>query len=134
MNLVDQLLKADVKKAEDMKTSTFHSKRLARILGQEDVLIEIREVKPRRANDIISYQLDRNGDVDFSKSFDAKLMMCVEGITNPNLRDKELQQHFECDSAKELCEKLFGAEVNEISDEITVLSGIIKDEEPEIKN
>lgn len=44
--------------------------------------------------------------------------------------------HFECDDAKELCEKLFGNEVNDLSDEISKLSGVISDEdsEEEVKN
>lgn len=104
MNVVDRLLKADVKKAEELETGSFSSKRLAKILGEKEAVpVEIKEVPSRRLNDIVSYQLKGNGSFDYSKNFDAKIMMCVEGIVSPNLRDAALQKHFECKSASELC-------------------------------
>lgn len=138
MNLVDQLLKADVKKADELETGIFHSKKLAKLIGSETpVDVQIREVKSRRLNDIVAYQVDKKGNMIFSKNYDAKLMMCLEGVVDPPLKDKTLQAHFECDDAKELCEKLFGNEVNDLSDEISKLSGVINDEEDseeEVKN
>ena len=137
MNLVDQLLKADVKKADELETGIFHSKKLAKLIGSETpVDVQIREVKSRRLNDIVAYQVDKKGNMIFSKTYDAKLMMCLEGVVDPPLKDKTLQAHFECDDAKELCEKIFGNEVNDLSDEISKLSGVINDEdsEEEIKN
>ena len=128
MNVVDRLLKADVKKAEELETGSFSSKRLAKILGEKE------EVPSRRLNDIVSYQLKGNGSFDYSKNFDAKIMMCVEGIVSPNLRDAALQKHFECKSASELCEKLFGNEITDISDAISELSGISDNDEEEVKN
>ena len=138
MNLVDKLLKADTKKADELETDVFKSKRLAKILGmkEETADITIREVKSRRVNDIMAYQVDGKGRMDFSKSFDAKLMMCIEGVVDPDLRNKDLQKHFGVGSAKELAEKIFGIEVTDISDEISRLSGL-GDEgnlEEEIKN
>lgn len=140
MNLVDQLMKADAKKAEELSTGVFQSHKLAKLLGVDEETVEVtfREVKSRRLNDIISYQVDRKGQFDFSKSFDAKLMMCVEGLVDPDLKNKDLQKHFEVDSAKDLCEKIFGSEINELSDAISALSGINtgedEDLEDEIKN
>lgn len=137
MNLVEQLLKADAKKAEELETGVFLSKKLAKLLGSEEpVEVKIREIKSRRLNDIAAYQVNKKGEMDFSKTFDAKLMTCVEGVIEPNLRDHELQAHFTCAGAKDLCEKLFGSEVNELSDAISELSGIVDDEnqEDEVKN
>lgn len=135
MNLVDKLLKADVKKADELESGVFQSKRLAKILGEEGTIpVEIREVHSRRLNDIVSYQIRDNGKYDFSRSFDAKIMMCVEGIVSPNLRDKGLQEHFECDNARELCEIIFANEITAISDAISELSGVSDDDEEEIKN
>ena len=137
MNLVDQLLKADIKKADELETGIFHSKKLAKLIGSETpVDVQIREVKSRRLNDIVAYQVDKKGNMMFSKTYDTKLMMCLEGVVDPPLKDKTLQAHFECDDAKELCEKLFGNEVNDLSDEISKLSGVISDEdsEEEVKN
>ena len=173
MNLVDKLLKMDAKKAEELQTGSVESKRLAKLLGVDKVEVQIREIKSRRVNDIVAYQIDQKGKFDYSKSYDAKLMMCVEGIVEPDLRNKDLQAHFECKrkrrdrpsavryrqfrrpanvdatalhppsmahfeckSAKDLCEKLFGMEITEISDAISLLSGVDTEEDHEetVKN
>lgn len=139
MNLVDQLLKIDSKTVEELEGGTYSSERLGKVLGsKKPVDIKIREVKSRRVNDIMAYQYDRKGRMDFAKSFDAKLMMCIEGIAEPDMRNKELQAHFDCASAKDLCEKLLGSEVTDISNKILELSGISVDEdddtEDEVKN
>ncbi len=139
MNLVDQLLKADAKKADELEVGVFQSRKLAKILEAktETVEVQIREVNSRRVNDIVSYQVDRKGRFQYEKSYDAKLMMCTEGCISPDLRNKELQSHFGCDNARELCEKLFGHEVNALSDAISALSGIVaedEDLEEEVKN
>lgn len=139
MNLVDQLLKADVKKADEFESGVFHSKKLAKILGKKEAVeVTIREIGSRRVNDIVAYQVDKKGNFDFSKTYDAKLLMVIEGVVDPDLRNKDLQKYFGCDNAKDLAEKLFGSEINELSDAISALSGIIsdttEDTEEEIKN
>lgn len=138
MNLVDQLLKSDVKKIDELETGVFKSHRLAKLIGAESETVDvaIQEVKSRRLNDIVSYQVDKKGNFDYAKSFDAKLMLAIEGCIDPDLRNKELQAYFKCANAKELAEKLFGSEINELSDAISVLSGINAedDNEEEIKN
>ena len=139
MNLVDKLLKADVKKADEFETGVFQSRKLAKILGsKKPVEVTIREVNSRRVNDIVAYQVDRKGQFDFSKTYDAKLMMVIEGVVDPDLRNKDLQNYFGCENAKDLTEKLFGSEINELSDAISALSGVVsesgEDAEEEIKN
>ena len=140
MNLVEELLKADVKKADELRTGIYKSRKLAKIIGAktETVDVQIKEIKSRRLNDIIAYQLDRKGRVDFAKSFDAKLIMCIEGVVDPDLTNKDLQKYFDCSDARQLAEKLFGNEINELADEISLLSGINPEEdedlETEIKN
>lgn len=140
MNLVEQLLKADSKKADELETGVFKSHKLAKILGveAETVDVQIREIKSRRVNDIVSYQIDKKGNFDYSKSYDAKIMMCIEGVMDPDLKDKDLQKHFGVDNAKDLCEKLFGNEINALSDEISRISGVAEadgeDTEDEVKN
>lgn len=137
MNLVEQLIKQDAKKATELETGTFPSKRMARILGKdgETVDITIKAIESRRISDISGYQYDKKGRFDISKTYDARLMACVEGCVDPDLRNKDLQQHFECRSAKELAEKLFQMEAADIADAIMALSGV-NDEEDEdnVKN
>lgn len=133
--IVDRLMQADAKKASDLKRGTYLSKKLAEILGEEEkVEIIIREIPSRRISDITAYQYNSKGELDYSKGFDAKIMTCVEGIIEPNLRDKELQEHFKCKTANELCEKIFGFEINYISDAVMGLTDMEEDVEEEIKN
>jgi hypothetical protein len=137
MNLVEQLLKADVKKADEFESGVYRSRKLAKLLGKKGTVdVTIREIASRKVNDIVAYQVDKKGNFDFSKSYDAKLLMVIEGVADPDLRSKELQNHFGCDNAKELAEKLFGSEINELSDAISALSGLTSDttDEEEIKN
>lgn len=136
MNLAEKLLQADANKAKEKKKCTYRSCKLGHILGVKSVEIEITELSGRRISEIIGTSVNRNGEVDFTKSYDANLMMCVEGITSPSLRDKDLQAHFGVHNAKDLCEALFDTEVNEIAEAISTLSslGDRKENEEEIKN
>ena len=136
-NLVDRLMKADKAKIGEMRTGIFKSQKLADIIGEtEPVEIKIHELKGRRMNLLQSEQMKDNGTVDFEKIYDTQLRICVEGISEPNLKDKELQQHLGCSLATELCEKIFNSEVSLIADEIANLGIKINDKktENEIKN
>lgn len=136
-NLVDRLMKADKATIGELRTDVFYSQKLADIIGEtEPVEIKIHELKARRMQAIQSDQIKNNGDVDFEKVYDAQLRMCVEGISEPNLKDKELQKHFGCSLATELCEKLFNSEAALIGDAIANLGIKINDKktEDEIKN
>lgn len=135
MDLVNSLLKADVKRANEFKTDVFLSDRLALILDVDSpVEVKIREINSRKFNDIAMYQVDSKGNIDFSRVYDAKLLTCIEGIVEPNLKDKELQSHFGVATAVDLCEKIFKSEVNELSDLITNLSGFADVSDSDVKN
>jgi len=68
MNLVDELLKIDSKKADELKKGVFKSKRLATLLGskEETVDVTISEIPSRRINDIVGYQFNKNGSFDIT--------------------------------------------------------------------
>lgn len=135
MNLVDKLLKADVKIADELEVRTIKSKRLGKILGIEgSVDITIQEIPSRRMNEILSYQFDKKGHFDMSKGYDAKALSCVDGIVDPNVKDEALRKHFDCATPKDLVIKLFGNEITAISDEIAGISGLDDKAEEEIKN
>ena len=131
-NLVEALLKADASKVNEYKTGVFKSQRLADVLDQnEPVDVEIREISARRFKEIAGMQVDKNGNVDTSKIFDAELLVLLEGVVTPPLRDKSLREHFGAATPKELAEKLFGREVDALSDAISVLSGVDEDKSKE---
>lgn len=136
-NLVDRLMKVDKAKIGEMRTGVFKSQKLADIIGEtEPVEIKIHELKGRRMNALQSEQIKDDGTIDFEKAYDTQLRICVEGISEPNLKDKELQQHLGCSLATELCEKIFNSEISLIADEIVNLGIKINDKETEneIKN
>lgn len=136
MNLVEKLLQADVKKAEELEQKTIKSKRLAKILGESDpVEITIQEIPARRMNNLLGEQIDKKGNFDIDKAFDVKALTIVEGMVNPSLKDENMLKHFGCATPKELAIKLFGKEMNMISDEIYNLSSEDNEEmEETIKN
>lgn len=138
MTLVEELLQADTKKADELATEKYSSRQLAKIVGKKTVEITLQEVAPQRMNDIIAMQFDRKGNYDAQGAFDAKALCCVEGVVDPPLKEKELIHHFvgKGGTPKDLAIKLFRGEMATIADKITDLSGYGKDEEveEEIKN
>lgn len=136
MSLVDELMKADARKADEMVEGVFKSRQLAKILGKDEpVDVKIREISPRRKNELVATAYDGD-EVDFSKAFDANLKVIIAGVIDPPLKDKDLQEKFGCKMAIDLAEKLFKDEVNSLSTAIVSL-GAVGDEvldEDEIKN
>lgn len=137
MNLVEKLMKADAKKADEREVGVFQSTQLARILGErKPVDVKIQELSARRKNELVAMAVDDNGRADMSKAYDANLKVVIAGVTEPNLKDKDLQEHFGCKMAIDLAEKLFKSEVTDIATAIFELGvvGEEKDDEAEIKN
>lgn len=123
MNLVEKLLKADKEKTKELERGTVKSKRLAKILGEEEpVIVEIQEIPARTMNDILAQSLNENGKFDFENMLDNNAMTLVEGVISPNLKDDNLIQHFDCATPKDLAIRLFGNEVTSISDAIINIS------------
>lgn len=137
MNLVESLIKADSKKADELETGTFMSKKLARIVGSEEpVEVTIKEIPARRLQELIAKQFDKNGNFNISKAFGVKALVAGEAVTNPSLKNEELQAHFGCSTSKDLAIKLFGLELNALSDKVCELAGLegMDDTDDEIKN
>ena len=94
MDIVQELLKIDAKKTEELNTGEYKSARLARLLGVEgEVSVKIQEIKARRLSDIMNKQYDRQGNFDPSMAYDARLLICVDGVTEPRLKDEGLRKH-----------------------------------------
>ncbi len=136
MNLVEGLLKADQAKAKEYATGTFKSKRLAKVLGQDEpVEIGIREIDLDTIKNVREYATRRDGSFDSSKSFESNYILVTKGVTDPDLNNDELQKHFGAHDAVELAEILFRFEANYIADAIIKLSNMtLEDAEDIIKN
>ena len=134
-NLVNELLKADTKKAFELETGVFKSKSLAKILGKsEPVDVTIRELPSRRKAKYMNQALDKNGNPDLELAFEANLKVIIEGVVDPSLKDEKLQDAFGCKMAIDLAERLFGSEVGKLSEAILKLGDVEDADLDTIKN
>lgn len=133
MNLVEKLIRMDKNKFTEKETKKIKSKRLTKLLGEETE-ITIQAVSGKRSTDIMAMCVDKNGNKDYSKTYDINLMYCIHGIVEPSMKDTTLMEHFGVKTPKDLVALLFDAEAGRIADEIIELSGLGKDAEEKVKN
>lgn len=133
MNLIEKLIRIDKETLLKKETKTVKSARLSKIVGEEANIV-IKELSGRKLNDISTMMVDKDGNKDFSRLADINLMYCVEGVVEPNLRDRNLMEHFGVKTPKDLAEILFDAEAGKIAGEIISLSGLSDDAEKDVKN
>lgn len=126
MNLIDKLLQIDKKKITEKKEKTYESGRMQELIGDSEIVI--REIDPERLSELQCNAVDgKTGTADLSKVYGVNLLITTEGVVNPDLKNKDLQQHFGAASPKELAKLLFKSEVMEIAEAITELGA------PEVK-
>jgi len=139
MSLLDKLLQADVEKLTEKPNKKYEVKRLSEKLKTKFEL-ELIALSPKRYAEIqrLTVELNKKGSFKDINTFEPKILTLLEGIKEPSLKDKKLLDHFNVPTPKELILKLFlSGEIDDIKDEIDILSGYEKDEdEPdeEIKN
>lgn len=134
MNLVEKLLKADKAKVEQLEEKEMVSQKLSKALGEKNVKITIREIPPRRFNQLTAVQYDEDGTFLPERVFDAHTLICAEGIVEPNLKDENLQAHFGTSNPKELAEKLFKGECSKIAAQINKMCLVEEDTEKKSEN
>ncbi len=132
MNLIEKLIRVDKETAGKRETKKIKSKRLTKMLG-EDTEITIQEISGRKSNDIMQMMFDSKGNKKMSALYDTNLMICVNGIIEPNLKDQTLMEHFGAATPKDLVAILFDSEASSIADSIVDLSGL-KTKEEDVKN
>lgn len=132
MSLFNDLLEADVAKSEERPTKEVEIKSLSKKLGKKAV-VTIQAVDPARNAEIqrkaVTFGKNGTKDIDI---FLLHSLTVVEGVKEPNLRDKQLLAHFNASTPKELVKKLFLAgEIADLYTEIMELSGYVTDDEDE---
>ena len=135
-NIVEELLKLDRAKLEELPTAEVSAKRLSELTGKE-TKVTVRAVKGERYMELASLMVDKAGNPSYRKAYDTQALIAAEGIIDPDIKDEKLQKHFGCASAKELVKLLFpGGDLVNVAGKITELSGFDgeKDKEAEIKN
>lgn len=137
VSLVDRLLQLDVNKIIEKPTQEFEVERLSKLLG-EKVIFKCQALDGETYADIQRKAIDltKKGNIRDVQLFEMKVMTCVEGIIEPNLKDKRLLDHFKAPTPKELIKKmLLPGEIDDLYNLISKLSGYeIDDEEEDIKN
>jgi len=142
MSLVDSLLKADVAKITELPSEEIEIKRLSKITG-DNFSVKVRAIDGKRYTEIQKSVLNighkGKSDYDVTK---AKTLIVLEGLVEPDMKNKELLKQFKAITPKEALNKIFLAgEIDKIFKKITELCGYNdedgdKDEEDaeEIKN
>lgn len=134
MSLTEKLLGLDMAKYKEKKTSTLEIKRLSEAVG-EPFIIKVQEVESDRLQELQTELLDKKGRVDYSKTRKINALVCVEGVIEPDLKDKNLQKHFGTNTPKELAEMLFkGVDLGRVADAILDASNFGDSGDEEEKN
>jgi len=124
MSLVDKLLQLDAAKIK-MPEKEIEMKRLSELLG-ERVVFRIRAIDGERYADIqrLAIDISNKGNVKDIDMYKLQVLTIIEGVVDPNLKDKRLLEHFNCTTPEELVKKLMLAgEITDLYNEITKLSG-----------
>lgn len=139
MNITEKLLKIDRGEFAKEKTAEIEAPTLSEVLGEE-MTVKVKALSGDRYTELTSRMLTEEGTLDFSQVYNVNGIIAVEGIIEPDLKDKDLQKHFGCVTPLELAKVLFpGGELTKIADKITEISGFVNDKKKkqardEVKN
>lgn len=101
----------------------------------EPFVVEVRGLSGDRYTEIASMMFSGKGTVDAQKTFKVNCLFALEAMVSPDLKDKDLLEHFECATPLELLKKMFlPGEIAKISEEVGKLSGFSDNVEEEVKN
>lgn len=135
MTVTEMLLKADTKKANEYNEGTFESKMMARALGKDEpITIKIKEIPPKKLAEYMDGTVGNGNEMDMPKLYEASKKIVVAGVVDPDLKSKDLQEHFGCKLAVDLAEKLFRSEIYKLSTAVQALSDVADVDEDEVKN
>lgn len=135
MSVVDFLMQLDAEKLAEVPTKEVRVKSLSEKAGQ-DVTVTVKALPGRKLTELTGLAM-KDGEVDIKRAFDANLLIVTNGLMEPDVKNKDLQEHFGAASPKDLTEKLFnGGEIMNLADEIRKLSGYDEEDkvDEEIKN
>lgn len=134
MNTVELLLKIDAGKLAEVPTKTMEIKRLSKMTGQP-FMVKIKALSGRRYLGYADMARDNNNNISMDKLCDANSLIVCAGMVEPDMKNKELQEHFGAKTPKNLVEKIFrDGEIGKIADEIAELSGYGKDTDDKVKD
>jgi len=139
MSLLDKLLQVDAGKFTERPHKEHEIERLSKLLKTKFEL-RLEAINPQRYAEIQrqSINLGKKGGIKDFNIFEMQVLTLLDGIKDPDLKNKNLLDHFGAVTPKNLIAKLFlSGEITDIYNEINQLSGYEKDDEEtndEIKN
>ncbi len=131
MSLIDKLLQMDSRVITEMPKKEVEMARLSKLF-EEPFKVTCQAIDGERYAEIQKQSIDLSskGSVRNINLFEMQVLTVLDGVVEPNLKDKKLLDHFKCATPKELIKKLFLAgEIAELSNAITELSGYDKTEQ-----
>lgn len=132
MNNIDLMMKMD-----SGKLTVAPTRDITVTVGDEEMTWKIKALAGKRFQELSGKAVDDDGNVDMERAYGANLLLCSEGVVDPDLKDKELMAHFGAATPADLLDKLFkynGGEIGRIADAIVDLSGYGKDTKKKVKN
>lgn len=138
MNMVDKLLKADVvNKLSDRPTKEVRMERLSKLFGF-DFIVTLQAIDPERYVDIQKMAVDlTSGNADDVDIYKLQTQTLLAGISDPDLKNKDLLEKFGASIPSDIIRKLFLAgEIADLTARITELNGYTTQDkvDAEIKN
>lgn len=127
MNLVEKLLALDENELKKERTKEYESKNLKRLIGEGTIVL--RKVRERKIMENSLGSIDKKGNPNMANMHDTQLLIVLDGVKEPNLKDERLVEHFGVATPKDLAELLFDGEIADISDAITDFDTEDDDEE-----
>lgn len=125
-SLMERLMKLDRDKLLEVPSAKIKAEHLSKVAG-ENVEITVKALSGSRYTEIMSSAATRTGGVDMSRVYDTHAMVVVAGCIEPDLKDKELKEHYQAETPNDLAKILFpGGELVKISEKIGELSGFGK--------
>lgn len=133
-SLMERLMKLDRDKLLEIPTEKVKACHLSKVAGEE-IEITVKALSGSRYTEIMSSATNKSGRVDMSRVYDTHAMVVVAGCIEPNLKDKELKEHYKAETPHDLAKMLFpGGELVKISEKIGELSGFGKKDDKDDKD
>lgn len=132
MNTVDLLLNIDAGKLVK-PTKDVEIKRLSAIAGAP-VMFTCQAMDPDRYSEIQqdAVNFDKKGKVSKIDMSEMRVFMILDGVTSPDLKSKDLMDHYGVVTPKDLIKKLLlPGEMDELFNNINTLSGFDEDSDEE---
>lgn len=136
-NVLEKLLRMDAKKITERPMRTYEVKRLSNIMGTPFV-ITLQSIPAELYSDIQNESVEiKKGNVSGVNIQKLQFDTVIAGMKGPNLKDKQLLQHFDALTPVQLVNKLFiPGEISDMASIVSELCGFTsqKDVDEETKN